>query len=638
MREMGKSFPRAVGYALLLAIPAFVLSGCSDDQETGGEPVTITSVTPASASAGDIVTIEGNGFSSDPARNQVAFSAAGYSDPAASRVAVPVEVTSSSLRVEVPEGSFTGGVRVETPFPISGGPFDIVAPRIPSNSLDLTVRLLLGDVGKIHYSGTDFDLPLSTGETGEDYILILFESATLPGKDMASFYTLDNDTPCSSAPAAGGKDAEVGAGPDPEKIDPVLLAGAGDVTRSFERRKREEALDLLRGGAVNIDIDRAPSTPPQPAVMYPQEREFFVFSNINGSTVNPDDFTLVTADLKFEGDHTLLYLDQRTHFSCIDDSEAYDLGLKFEDHIYPTNTASFGSESDINHDGKVVILLTPIVNEMTPQGGASSGYIAGFFLPSDLLPTFVPTGASNGMEIYYSFVPDPYPPEYGNVYEKERALEVIEGVIAHEFQHMIMFNYRVLKFGNGYDGTYMAELWVDEGLAHIAEDLNGHDESNIGRANLFLNDPSDVTLIQGGDVLAERGASFLFFRYLGDRFGDGIYRDIVQTKKTGTDNIEYVTGLDFKELFSDWAATMYFEDREVTPVDPKYTYTSIDLVADFGPLRVRAGNICGSPLMGDVKSYGSEFILLEFTGVDVYDLNISSSLFGSMNATLIRIQ
>jgi hypothetical protein len=636
MREMGKSFPRAVGYALLLAIPALVLSGCSDKQETGGEPVTITSVTPASSSAGDIVTIEGRGFSSDPARNQVAFSAAGYTDPAASRVAVPVEVTSSSLRVEVPEGSFTGGVRVETPFPISGGPFDIVAPGIPSNTLDLTVRLLRGDVGKIYYSGTDFDLPLSTGETGEEYILILFESATLP-ENMSSFYTLDNNTPCSSASDACGKDAAVGTGPDLDKIDPILLAGAGDVTRSFERRKREEVLDLLRGGAVNIDTDRASSTLPQPAPMVPQAREFFVFSNFSGSTVNPDDFTLVTADLKYEGDHTLLYLDQRTHFSCIDDSEAYDLGQEFEDNIYPTNTASFGSESDINHDNKVVILLTPIVNELTPLGGASSGYIAGFFLPSDLLPTFVPTGTSNGMEIYYSMVPDPIP-KYGNVYEKERALEVIRGVIAHEFQHMIMFNYRVLKFGNGYDGTYMAELWVDEGLAHIAEDLNGHDESNIGRANLFLNIPGDVTLIHGGDKLEERGASFLFFRYLGDRFGEGIYRDIVQTKKTGTDNIEYVTGLDFKELFSDWAATMYFEDRGVTPVDPKYTYTSIDLAADFDPLRVRTGNICGSPLMGDVKSYGPEFILMEFTGVDVYDLNITSSLFGSMNATLIRIQ
>ena len=636
MREMGNSFPRAVGYALLLAIPALVLTGCSEEQTAGGEPVSITSVTPASASAGDIVTIEGKGFSSNPAKNQVAFSATGYSDPAASRIAVPVEATGSSLRVEVPEGSYTGGVRVETMFPINPGPFDIKAPMTPSNSLDLTVRLLVGDVGKVFYSGTDHDLPLSTGQTGEDYILILFDSAT-PTGGLTAFYTLDNDTPCSSAPAADGQDTRVDSGPDLDKTDPVLQAGAGEVTRSFERRKREEALDLLRGGAVNIDPGNAQSSLPRASAMEPLAREFFVFNNITGSTIDPDNFTLVTADLKFEGDHTLLYVDQATHFSCIDDFEAEALGQKFEDEIYLTNTSTFGSESDINHDGKVAILLTPVVNELTPPGGASTGYIAGFFLPGDLLPTYVPTGATNGMEIYYSIVPDPNG-IYGNVYDKAPALEVIEGVIAHEFQHMIMFNYRVLKFGNGYDGTYMAELWVDEGLAHIAEDINGHDESNIRRANYFLNDPGDVTLIHGGDALDERGASFLFFRYLGDRFGEGIFSDIVQTKKTGTSNIEYVTGCDFKEIFTDWAATLYFEARSVTPVDPKYAYTSLDLPADFDPLRVRDANICGSPLMGDVKSYGPEFILMEFTGVNVYDLNISSSLFGSMNATLIRIQ
>ncbi len=624
------------GYALLLAIAAFSFSGCSDT-EGGGESISIDSVTPATASAGDIVTIEGSGFSSDLAKNVVSFSAVGVSNSTASRNTIPVEATSSSLRVEVPEGSFTGGVNVRSPFPIKSGPFDITPPGIPSNSLGFTVRLLRGDVAKIYYADSDYDMPVSTGETDEEYILILFDSASPPEGGMTFNYFVDNDTPCSSALASDGPDAEMDSGPESARIDPLLLAGAGDVTRSFERKKREEVFDLLRGGVIDINSDDSRQLSSQSAALEPQAREFFVFSNFSGSTIDPDDFTLVTADLKYEGTHTLLYVDQNTHFSCIDDSEAEALGVKFEQDIYPKNTSTFGSESDINHDGKVVILLTPIVNELTPPGGASTGYIAGFFMPGDLLPTYVPTGASNAMEIYYSMVPDPNG-IYGNIYDKERALEVIRGVIAHEFQHMIMFNYRVLIFGNGYNGTYMAELWVDEGLAHIAEDVNNHDESNIRRADLFLNDPGNVTLIHGGDDLEGRGASFLFFRYLGDRFGEGIFRDIVQTKKTGTDNISYVTGIDFKELFADWAATMYFESRGGTPVDPKYSYTSIDMAADFEPLRVRPSNICGSPYTGDVKSYGPEFLLMEFTGPDVYDINISSALFGSMNATLIRIQ
>jgi hypothetical protein len=637
MKLLGESLPRSLATALILANLALAISGCSDDPETGNIQITIDSVSPSSVSAGDIVTIEGSGFSTDPSRNIVSFSPTDYSDPVSSRIAIPIEASGTSLRVGVPEGSFTGGVRVEAPFPVVSGPFDIGTLGIPSNSLDLTVTLLRGDVAKIFYSSAEYDMPVSANQSGEEYILILFNSATPPDKNMSFDYVVDNNTPCAMPASFSGAGSDAIGVLASGRIHPSLLAGSGEGVKSFERKKREEVLDLFRGG-----IDGRDSFGSPPAVMTipakePQAREFFVFSNIYGSTIDPDDFTLVTADLKYEGTHTLLYVDQSTHFSCINDSEAQALGLEFESNIYPTNTTKFGSESDINRDGKVVILLTPVVNELTPPGGATSGFIAGFFMPGDLLPTYVPTGASNGMEIYYSIVPDPNA-IYGNQYDKERALEVIKGVLAHEFQHMIMFNYRVLKFGNGYSGTYMAELWVDEGLAHIAEDLNGFDESNIRRADLFLGNPGNVTLIHGGDDLEERGASFLFFRYLGDRFGDEIYSSIVQTKKTGTDNLEHVTGLSFKELFADWAATMYFENTGVSPTDPKYSYSSLDLAADFDPLRVRASSICSSPMAGYIKSYGPEFIHMGFSGINEYDLNISSAMFGSMNATLIRIQ
>jgi hypothetical protein len=439
MHDSGRSFSRVTGYALLLAIAAFSFPGCNGDNEAGGDGISIDSVTPATASAGDVVTIEGSGFSSDLSRNTVTFTAAGVSSSSAGRDIIPVEATKTSLRVEVPEGSFTGGVSVQAPFPIKSGPFDVTPPGIPSNTLDFTVRLLQGDVAKIFYADSEYGMPVSTGVTGEDYILILFDSATPPDRNMTFNYSVRNNTPCSSTPSSDSPDSEKDSGPESRKVDPILLAGAGDVTRSFERKKWEEISELLRGGTVNIDGDAVGPAPSRADALEPQAREFFVFSNFSGSTLNPADFTLVTADLKYEGEHTLLYVDQTTHVTCINDGEAAALGLKFEQDIHPTNNATFGTESDINRDGKVVILLTPVVNELTAPGGASTGYIAGFFMPGDLLPTYVPTGASNGMEIYYSMVPDPEG-IYGNVYAKEPALEVIEGVIAHEFQHMTMFN------------------------------------------------------------------------------------------------------------------------------------------------------------------------------------------------------
>ena len=272
MHDSEKSFSRMTGYALILAIAAISFSGCGSDNEGGGEGIYIDSVTPAAASAGDIVTIEGSGFSTDPSKNAVIFTAAGVSSATAGRDAVPVEATGSSLRVEVPEGSFTGGVSVRSPFPIKSGPFDITPPGIPSNSLDFTVRMLRGDVAKIFYAGSNYDLPVSTGGAGEDYILILFDGATPPDRNMTFNYSVDNDTPCSPGAAADGPDAE--SGPEADRTDPLLLAGAGDVTRSFERKKWEEISGLLSGGAVNIDTGGTPPVQSRSQGLEPQASDF----------------------------------------------------------------------------------------------------------------------------------------------------------------------------------------------------------------------------------------------------------------------------------------------------------------------------------------------------------------------------
>jgi hypothetical protein len=631
MCDSGLHSASAIRFSIGLAILASAFSGCSDDPESV-EQIVIYAVSPTKASAGDTLDIDGKGFSSDPLRNTVYFSSTGYSDPSTSRPALPVSISGSRLRIIVPEGSYTGGVRVETPVPFGGGPFEMESYRVPSNELGLLVRLLDGDVAKLFFSSSVFSMPVSTERLGEEYILILFDSSVPPDKDMTVLFSVDGDDFCAASGNASGR----GFAGSPGRAAEIADERPGGAMSLFDRKKREDLLDLLKGvrASKGGESGKVGSTV---SGLQPDRREFFVFSNFEGSTIDPDDFTLVTADLKYEGDHTLLYLDSSTHFSCITDQEAENLGEKFENDIYPINTSSFGSESDINRDGKVVILLTPVVNELTPPGPSQDGIIAGFFLPGDLLPTYVPTGASNGMEIYYSMVPDPNG-IYGNAYSKDYALGVMEGVLAHEFQHMIMFNYRILKFGNGFSAAYMAELWVDEGLSHIAEDLNGHDSDNIKRSNIFLADPGKTTLIHGGDDLDERGASFLFFRYLGDRFGEDIYRDIVQTKRTGTDNIEYVTGLPFKEVFSEWAATLYFESTGRTPADPKYSYTSIDLSGDFDPLRVVNGELCLAPVMGYVKSMGPEFIHIGFTGIDEGDLTVSSDALGRMNAVLIRIQ
>ena len=174
---------------------------------------------------------------------------------------------------------------------------------------------------------------------------------------------------------------------------------------------------------------------------------------------------------------------------------------------------------------------------------------------------------------------------------------------------MIVFNYRVLIYGNGWQASYLEELWLEEGLSHIAENLNGFERSNILRANIFLADPGNTTLIHGGDALDERGAAFLFLRLLGDVYGDDIFRSLVQSRSSGTANVENATGARFLELFADWSAACYLSGLGITD-DPRFNYSSIDLRGDFDALRVRETDFSQTSLQGDVRSMAPEFILM----------------------------
>jgi len=369
----------------------------------------------------------------------------------------------------------------------------------------------------------------------------------------------------------------------------------------------------------------------------PHTVQFKVLVDPNESVLDPANFTTVEADLKYTGAHTLLYVDVETPAFFVTDAEAENLGHVFDAGIYGTDRSSFGSESDINHDQRVAILLSPVVNRMTPAGSAGSqGFIAGYFLANDLLPELLDSRLTNAREIFYAMIPDPTG-QFGNVFPKDRTLPIIEGVLAHEFLHMILFNYRVLIYGQGYLADYMEDLWLEEGLAHIAENLNGYESSNIARANRYLVDPGDVTLIYGGDGLEERGASFLFLCHLGDRFGTGIYRSLVQSKKTGAANIEAATAELFNELFADWSAACYLSGRGITS-DERFNYSSIDLQGDFTPLYTIAGNISMSPLQGFIKAMAPEYVLYTIPAGETADFSIGSEASGRLNAVVIRVR
>ncbi len=616
-----------VGPGLVLAafaITALIFTGgCENKTEVVLDPPVVTSVTPDSAAAGDTITITGTGFNPIPSKNRIVVSACDDPDADCNRVSVGFTGSTTELRGLVPDGSFSGNLRVENRGLFPGmGLVGLPTPSAPSNWYPFDVFLNPGDVAKVFFSGNSYDYSIDT-EGADDYLLVLFNSASTNDDNETFLYSVSIDAVGVEAAAGEGEE-----GVEEIKDVPGLIKRY-DLGTKLRMEAAEHLKRISAGGAKPLETETAVSkilgTGAAPLAV-----DFNVFADPYGSNTDPSSYTVVTADLKYEGNHTLLYVDQNTTLEQLSDAEAVEIGMTFEESIHPTNRGAFGSESDINHDGKVAILLTPVINAMPSPGG---GIILGFFNPTDLLPGLVNPACTNGMEMFYALVPDP---SLGGTDWKERSIDAIKSTLAHEFQHMILYNYRVLIYGEGFISTYMEELWLNEGLSHIAEDLNGFDTDNIARANYFLTGPRNTKLtFQYEDDIPNRGAVYMFLRLIGDRYGEGIYRNLVQSYYSGTVNIERATGTGFLELFGDWSAALYLSGRGIT-ADPRFNYNSIDLLGDFDPLNVAEYNLPVSFIGGSQKSMGPRFIRLNASSQISYDVSLWPSS-GRLNAVIIRL-
>jgi hypothetical protein len=152
---------------------------------------------------------------------------------------------------------------------------------------------------------------------------------------------------------------------------------------------------------------------------------------------------------------------------------------EFDTITYPTDVAYFQTPSDIDGNGKVIILFTGQINKLTPPG-TSGGFVGGFFFAGDLFPP-VDNGQlqgcaeSNQAEIFYVLSPDPTG-RFGNIRTTSSVRQGTRGTIAHEFQHMINAGNRIPNpLATEFEST-----WLDEALAHFAEDAVGRVKRGFG--------------------------------------------------------------------------------------------------------------------------------------------------------------
>ena len=305
------------------------------------------------------------------------------------------------------------------------------------------------------------------------------------------------------------------------------------------------------------------------------------------------------------------------------DSAALDsIATTFDQRLYAIDTAAFGRESDIDSNSVVLVLLTNTVNKLTTRAectASGGGFIAGFFFGADIDPAFRTDSRSNKGEVFYSIVADPG----GTLSCAHPASDIqrfVPVTFIHELQHMISFNQHVLVRG----GTGEV-LWLNEGFSHYAEELGGRSYAasfdakvtncvlgtldcrfyggDLVNAYSYLDTTSKHFLLPtaGIGTLAERGAAWLFVRYVVDKYAaastqagwNTLTRSLVGTSQTGAQNIAVVTGDPFATIVSRWALANYVTDRGGAP--PELQYNSWNLHAVFASLHTQTQNNANSP-------------------------------------------
>jgi len=411
------------------------------------------------------------------------------------------------------------------------------------------------------------------------------EYAVASGTESPTAPNIQAAVRANSGLAAAVEQARLGAA---QRRADGMLRARGSRLAAAGAFRASHALALR--GAERAAIQRAP-LPPLGSV-----RSFKVASNLFGST---NTWATVRAQLDYVGSNILLYQDSLAPDGGFTPAQLQTYGQYFDQTLFPIDTTAFGSPTDIDGNGHVVVLMSNVVNADTPASiCSSSGFVAGFFNPEDFTSAAVDTNSNQG-EIFYTIVADP-----DGTLSCAHAPADVQGAVPatflHELQHLINFAQHVVVAG----GQPLSS-WLDEGLSIAAEELGSlyyeqkcpAPSCRTDPAQLFpdsaqpfvqnflydsyeyalLPDTASILLENDGDAgFSWRGGAWLLVRWLQDQRGSGALRALELGPDDGVAAIAQVMGEPFPQVFADFGLALYTDSlpglpRATAPAANRFT-------------------------------------------------------------------
>lgn len=469
-----------------------------------------------------------------------------------------------------------------------GGTPAVTGPSFQSNPCSTsTVDLASGQVAGVDCSNGGTTVTFA-GD-GASYLVVAQLATELGGNSLIP-YTFSSGTTIAASLASDRRDQilpSAGLGWAGGTDEGLTRPAPGARQAAFEGVVLARGRRLVQAGAFSRSAGsggpaRAQALTPPPAVG--SVRNFHVLSSF--SSTHPT-WTRVGARLQYVGAGLLLYVDTLTPPNGFTPTQLQTFGQYFDQTLVPIDTSGFGSPADVDQNGRVILLMSPVVNADSPASQcATQGYVSGFFDPEDFAgPSDT---VSNHGEIFYSIVPD----STGTVSCSHPASEVefaVPATFLHELEHLINFSQHVILGGGN-----LGASWMDEGLAIVAEELGSRyyeqkcpppscrsnpsqlfPDSSQPFVQTFLYDSyqyglhpdsASVTLHSDDENgFSWRGGDWLLMRWLGDQYGDGIFRTLVRGGGDGLADIEAATGQGFPALFTHFGLALYTDSLPGLP-------------------------------------------------------------------------
>ncbi len=371
--------------------------------------------------------------------------------------------------------------------------------------------------------------------------------------------------------------------------------------------------------------------PNSPKSSVPIAHEFYLHVT-DGPLNDPRQYAKVQSRCVAEGQFVRVFLDSQMQTRQLAHGLVPEIVAWFDTEIVPGSRRALGTFRDVDGDGKFAILISPWLGKL--EGGKTS--LGGFVRGSDFQAS-VKQPFGNRADVLYlnsNLRPGPH----------------LRTLLAHEFAHAVCFSERLPTKLQPL-GLATEEDWLNEAIAHVAENLHGTGWTNLDdRVSRFL-DATDRSPLVVPNYYADglwrdpgcRGATYLFLRWVVDQFGEETLSRLIHNRDLGRRNLETATGISFADLFRRWTIALAVAGREAprTGRPPEGRFTSLDLAATLGRwslagARAAVWDLAGEAPRCSLSGTTAKIFEVQTRSPGVYRLRVRSQGSPKLQVTVVR--